>query len=241
MDYYVKQLRSHIPIGGPARREAADGTESDMRVSLGFVPSWYHQRCGVDFSERWHKDPYYRYQSLVKMKRELCRSFPSVPYWNEEYKEDLATISGCYGIYLIPAVFGFKLDYAEDRWPVIAKENEKLSVSAVEALDADKILSGPFVVELFEQLETIEAEWGKIHGYLNWQGILNNAFSLRGQQVFIDMRDNPDLVHHFFSVICDVMIRLATRVQERQRSSGFYVNHLYVSNCTRIGYNGRLS
>ena len=53
----ILQLRNHIPISGPARREPADGTETSMRVSLGFEPAWYHQRCGVDLGERWHKDP----------------------------------------------------------------------------------------------------------------------------------------------------------------------------------------
>jgi hypothetical protein len=42
-----------------------------MRVSLGFVPAWFHQQCGVDFSETWHKDPRYRYDTLVKMKEGL--------------------------------------------------------------------------------------------------------------------------------------------------------------------------
>ncbi|MCK4241313.1 MAG: hypothetical protein KAX30_06790, partial [Candidatus Atribacteria bacterium] len=102
----VLKLRNHIPISGPARREATNGTESDMRVSLGFEPAWYHKRYGVDFSERWHKDAFYRYESLVKMKRELCQRFPSVSYWNENYKDDLATISGCYGAYVIPKIFG---------------------------------------------------------------------------------------------------------------------------------------
>ena len=72
----VLQLRNHIPISGPARREPVDGTESPMRVSLGFEPAWYHQRCGVDFSERWHRDPYYRHDTLVKTK-ELHRAFPN--------------------------------------------------------------------------------------------------------------------------------------------------------------------
>ena len=46
------------------------------------------------------------------------------------------------------------------------------------------------------------------------------------------MIDRPGLVHFMFSLICDVMIALAQRVQERQRRSGFYVNQLCVSNCT---------
>jgi hypothetical protein len=228
----ILKLRNHIPIGGPARREPADGTESDMRVSLGFVPGWYHQRCGVDFYEKWHKDPHYRYQSLIKMKRELCRAFPMVHYWDEKNKEDLATISGCYGAYVIPLAFGFPLIYLNDRWPELDIKKEKISDKEIVQLDTDKILGSPFVEELFRQMDMIEKEWGKIHGYLNWQGVLNNAFHLRGEQIFMDFYDKPELARHLFKVITEVMIRLAQIVQDRQRKSGFYVNHFVVSNCT---------
>jgi uroporphyrinogen-III decarboxylase len=228
----ILKLRNHIPISGPARREPADGTESDMRVSLGFEPTWFHRRCGINFSEKWHINPFYRYASLIKMKKELCQKFPSVSYWSEEYKDDLATISGCYGAYVIPKVFGFPLVYEKDRWPVLDKNKEKLTEKEMEKLNIDNILSNPFVEELFNQIDIIESEWGKIHGYLNWQGVLNNAFHLRGENVFTDFYDRPALVHYFFSTICEAMIRLAQKVQKRQRESGFYINHFCVSNCT---------
>jgi len=228
----ILKLRNHIPISAPARREVANGTESDMRVSLGFEPAWFHQRCGIGFSKRWHQDPFYRYNSLVKMKRELCQRFPSISYWNEDYKDDLSTISGCYGAYVIPQVFGFPLVYRKDRWPEIDKNKEKLSVKEIEKLNVDNILSSSFAEEIFHQMDIIEAEWEKIHGYLNWQGVLNNAFHLRGENIFTDFYDRPAFVHYFFSIISDVMIRLAQKVQKRQRESGFYVNHFCVSNCT---------
>jgi uroporphyrinogen-III decarboxylase len=228
----VLKLRNHIPISGPARREATNGTESDMRVSLGFEPDWFYQRCGVDFTERWHQNPFYRYDSLVKMKRELCKAFPSISYWNEDYKNDLATISGCYGAYVIPKVFGFPLVYKENRWPEIDKGKEKLSIREIEKLDVDEILSSSSVEEIFHQMDIIEAEWGKIHGYLNWQGVLNNAFILRGEDIFTDFYDRPAFAHHFFTLISDAMIRLTLKVQKKQRESGFYINHFCVSNCT---------
>lgn len=109
----ILQLRNHIPIAGPARREPADGTESDMRVSLGFEPAWYYQRCGVDFSERWHTDPYYRYETLKQMKAELVRAFPTVAYWELSRTDDLATISGCYGAYFVAHAFGIPLNCRE--------------------------------------------------------------------------------------------------------------------------------
>jgi hypothetical protein len=226
------KLRNHIPIGAPARREAADGTESDMRVSLGFVPGWYHVRCGIDFSEQWHKDPFYRYHSLKKMKKELCKTFPMVNYWDVDYLDDLATISGCYGAYVIPLAFGFPLIYQKDRWPEIDPKKEKLTDKEIAKLNPDDILNSPFVEELFQQMDIIEREWGKIHGYPNWQGVLNNAFHLRGEQIFIDLYDKPGLALNLFQIITEVMIQLSKRVQQRQRESGFYINHFCVSNCT---------
>ncbi|HEB10423.1 MAG TPA: hypothetical protein ENI06_04315 [Spirochaetales bacterium] len=226
----VLKLRNHIPIGGPARREPVNGSESAMRVSLGFEPGWFYRRCGVDFSEKWHKDPYYRYETLKNMKQVLVRAFPSVTYWDLSCSHDLATISGCYGAYPIPHAFGIPLVYAPDRWPALVPD-KKLSITEIEKLDAEKILSGPVVEELFSQMDTIEKEWGKIHGYLNWQGILNNGFNLRGQEIFLDIYDKPDFVHHFFSIIYEVMVSLAQMVQERQRRSGFDINQMSVSNC----------
>jgi hypothetical protein len=224
------KLRNHIPIAGPARREPADGTESPFRVSLGFEPAWYANRCGIDFSERWHTDPMYRHETLKTMKDVLVRLFPEAGLWDREDPSDLATISGAYGAYPIAHAFGIPLVYAKDRWPAL-EGGCKLSDIQVDALTPETIINGPVVETLFDQMELIERRWGKIHGYLNWQGVLNNAFNMRGEKIFLDLLDNPERVHRFFDVITDVMIRLAGMVQERQRDSGFYVDQLSVSNC----------
>ena len=226
----ILKLRNYIPIAGAARREPADGTESPFRVSLGFEPAWYSERCAVSFTEKWHKDPVYRYGTLLAMKEELIRAFPSVPYWDSADSTDLATISGVYGAYPIAHAFGVPLTYSTDRWPSL-DVHYRLSVSDVEALDPKKVLQSPVVEDLFRQMDVIERTWAKIHGHLNWQGVLNNAFNLRGEDVFLDMYDKPDLVRHFLGVITDVMIELAKRVQQRQRSSGFPADQLSVSNC----------
>lgn len=226
----VLQLRNHIPICGASNREPADGTESPMRVSLGFEPAWYHQRCSTDFSERWHKDPYHRFEGLKQAKTELIKRFPTVPYWEFSREDDLASISSCYGVCVIPQLFGLPVRYAPDRWPTF-ESGPKLSVSAIEALCMDELLSSPFMEELLMQMDTMESEWGKIHGYPNLQGVLNNAFHIRGQGIFTDMMDRPEFVHRFFSLISDVMIEFARIIQQRQCQSGFLINQFSVSNC----------
>ena len=226
----VLQLRNHIPISGPARREPADGSEIPMRVSLGFEPAWYHQRCGVDFSQRWHQDPVYRHETLVRMKGELHRAFPMVTYWDPARSDDTWTLSGAYGAYIIPLAFGCRLQYAADRWPAIV-ERPRLSLEEWADVQPEDILQHAFVTELFGQLDTIEAAAGKIHGYLSWQSVINNAFNIREQAIFTDLLDQPELAQRFLNLICEVMIALAQRVQSRQRRSGFEINQLDISNC----------
>ena len=227
----VHQLRNHIPMGGPARREPVVGDETDMRVSLGFEPAWFGRRCDVDFSERWHTDPVYRYESLSAMKEQLVKAFPTITCWDPDNAEDLATLSGCYGAYVIPRVFGIPLRYAHDRWPEL-EQRQPFSVQGLEDLNATRLLSGPFVEELFGQMDVIEREWGTIHGYLNWQGVLNNAFHLRKQEIFLDIIDSPDFARGLFELIAEVMIGLAKMVQTRQRQTGFSIDQFSVSNCT---------
>ncbi|HEY9075761.1 MAG TPA: uroporphyrinogen decarboxylase family protein [Anaerolineaceae bacterium] len=226
----ILRLRNHIPISGPARREPVDGSETALRVSLGFEPAWYHHRCGVDFSERWHTDPFYRHDTLVSMKAELHRAFPMVTYWDPARQEDTWTLSGCYGAYVIPQVFGCRLQYAPDRWPIIV-ERPNRSLEEWAALKVDEVLEHPFVTELLGQMETIATAAGMIHGYLTWHSTINNAFNLRGQALFTDMVDQPELTHRFLALVCEVMIRLAQRVQARQRESGFPINQCDISNC----------
>ncbi|TVR72320.1 MAG: hypothetical protein EA427_03405 [Spirochaetaceae bacterium] len=226
----IRQLRNHIPIGGPARREPVDGTETAMRLSLGFEPAWFVNRCGVDLGTSWHVDPRVRYRALTAMKAELLQSFPEVPCWREDDPRDLATISGVYGAYPVPHLFGIALRYYPDKWPELDPER-RLSVKEIEALQVDRVLSSPVAEALFEQMEVIEREWGPVHGYLNWQGVLNNAFNIRGQEIFMDMYERPAFVHAFLDLIAQVLIRFAKRLQERQRRSGFEIDQLSVSNC----------
>jgi len=226
----VLQLRNYIPIGAPARREPVDGTETCMRVSMGFEPAWYVRRCEVDLGERWHKDPLYRYQALFRMKKALVTAFPGVTYWNMNDPSDLATISGVFGAYPIPHLFGVGLRYYKNRWPEL-DPGGRLKPEQIETLTADRVLSSPVMEELNRQMDIIEKEWGMIHGYLNWQGVLNNGFNIRGDEIFTDMHERPEFVHQFFNLITDVMIKFGKLVQERQRKSGFYIDQMSVSNC----------
>lgn len=230
-------LRNHIPLGAPATREPCTGDEPRIRVSLGFTPAWYRSRLGIDFGERWHADPKYRYESLLSMKTLLHERFPEVTYFTPRLQDGVeptcATVSGVYGIMVIPSLYGLPIGYREENWPDAAggahlRKGELSEITASGPLDLD---AAPAVRALEAQMDRIETWWGKIHGYLNYQGVLNIALKLRGNEIFLDMFDDPEFARSLFAHIADTIERVSKRVQARQRRSGFDVDLLSMSNC----------
>lgn len=66
---------------------------------------------------------------------------------------------------------------------------------------------------------------------MNYQGILNIAVKVRGQEIISDMIEDPDFVHRFFRHIARTIAKTSRAVQARQRESGFDVDLLSMSNC----------
>ena len=223
------QLRSYIAPAAPATRTPCDGTESEMRVEFGFTPRWYRERCGIDFSERWHCDPAYRHETLITMRQELNRRFPSLGLGGENPEDGPATLDAVHGAMTVAMVFGIPVEYAADGWP--DAKPEYLAPEAIAALDVPDLPRVPIIEQILEQMDAIERRSGRIEGYVNWQGVLNNAFRIRGQTVLMDLMIDAPLAHHLFDVVSRTMIEGMRLVYERQRAAGVVVRHATVSNC----------
>ncbi len=235
----LQTLRNYIPISGPATREPCRGDDAFIRPSVGFTPQWYRDRLGIDFSEIWHTDPRYRYESLCTMKSYLHERFPAIQNFTPLKGEsgiDLtcATISGVYGIMLMAGIYGIEISYQEDQWPDASNSSPipKEVLKGLPPFSEEYLLQNQLVRELFRQMDDIEDTWGRIHGYLNYQGILNVAVKIAGSDVFIDMVLEPDYVHRLLGHIAQTILTLSKMVQRRQRESGFDVDLLTMSNCT---------
>jgi len=72
---------------------------------------------------------------------------------------------------------------------------------------------------------------GTARGYLNWQGVLNTAFRLRGERIFIDLIDTPQRAHHIFDCVATTMIQAIKELHQRQRKVGVDDKFATISNC----------
>lgn len=138
-------------------------------------------------------------------------------------------MTGTYGACTVAAIYGVPVVYAENNWPNCA--HEYLTDDQLARLEPPALDRNPHFAQLREQVEWIAAREGRVEGFLNWQGVLNNAHRLRGEQLRIDMLDEPAKAQHLFACVCETMIQGLRRLHERQRASGGDVRFVTVSNC----------
>jgi len=224
------QLISYIAPAAPATRRPATGNEPFLRPEIGFTPKWFHDAQGLDFGERWHTDPAYRKQSIIAMRAELKQRFPHSAIGGINQPDlPLDLLTGTFGALTIAGIYGVPIRYTSDGWP--ACEAAYLGDEATDLLEPPDLENNPFFQNLMNQVEWIAQSEGQIEGFINWQGVLNNAHRLRGPQLFIDFLEHSERAHHLFNCICTTMIEAARQLHARQRKSGVEISFFTVSNC----------
>ncbi|MCK4294423.1 MAG: hypothetical protein KAY65_14590 [Planctomycetes bacterium] len=224
------QLISYIAPGAPATRRPATGAEPFLRPEIGFTPQWYREAIGIDFGERWHTNPPYRRQTIIAMRDELKRRFGDSAIGGiDRPGEPLDVLTGTFGACSIAAIYGVPILYFEDNWPNC--QRRFLSADQIDRLEPPDLDANPFFQALIAQADWIAENEGCVEGFINFQGVLNNAHRLRGEKLFYDLLDASDRCRHLFDCVCTTMIEAAKRLQQRQRQSGVDIGFITVSNC----------
>ena len=226
----TRQLISYIAPAASATRRPATGDEPFLRPEIGFTPNWYRSALGIDFGRRWHTDPAYRCETVLVMRRELKRRFGGTKIGGiDRADKPLDLLTGTYGCSVVAAIYGIPIIYAEDNWPNC--EHRYLSDKEVDELAAPALDTNPFFRDIMAQVDWIAAHEGRVEGFINFQGVLNNAYRLRGEKVFYDIIDSPRRCRHLFDCICTTMVEAAKLLHKRQLESGVEVGFFTVSNC----------
>lgn len=223
-------LISYIAPAAPATRRPADGDEPYLRPEIGFGPAWYREALGIDFGHRWHTDVDYRLETVDAMRGELRRRFGGTRMGSIDSPDsprDLLT--GTFGAAAIAGIYGLEVLYSPDKWPNVA--HDYLDRERADALEPPDLDDNPFFADLMGQLDRIEELEGSIEGFVNWQGVLNNAYRLRGEDLFVDMIEAPGRARRLFECVAATMIDAMQRVHDRQRESGVDIRFSTVSNC----------
>jgi hypothetical protein len=224
------QLRYYIAFGAPPTRAQADGSEPYVRPEVGFTPRWYRHFCGLDFGEQWHRDPDLRMRGWEIMRDEIRRRFPGRNIGGSESDSPPDIFTGTFGGSVVSTLYGQGMQFWPDNWPA-STHDRQLSDEEADRLEPPDLENSPFLDGILKQMDRIQRLTGSIAGFLNWQGVLNTAFRLRGQTIFMDMIDNPGRATRIFDCVAATQINGYKKVHARQREAGLDYRFGTTANC----------
>jgi len=189
-------------------------------VEVIFNPNWWNKQYGITFDRSFYFDKKNRIKKDLIMRKALferfglgCSDTQPRPIIGSQYVA---------GGFVLPALFGVNIHFGENEAPAPTPLN--LSDEAVFLLKVPELTETEPMDVLIADMDALENEFGSVVGDFDTDGILNTALHLRGIQIFTDFKNNPDLVHHLFSVITETTLAVANYMRQRTGTSAVATN-----------------
>jgi uroporphyrinogen-III decarboxylase len=187
------------------------GGPQQIPVEIVFNPNWWYSNYGISFDRPFYFDRDSRIANDVKMRKILYERFGV----GEPDPQPRPVIGSRHvaGGFVVPALLGAEVRFADNQAPWVVAGN--LSREQILTLEVPEIERTWPMSELLAQMEALEREFGHLVGDLNAGGVLNVGLDLRGNQLFLDLLEDPELTTHLFEVIAETIARVAEGVKAR--------------------------
>jgi len=227
-----------MPLFYPTRRFGRFG------LGMGLTSALLHERFGLDFGERFHRDILFRVESLMEIDRLVWKSYRELGLGYEE-PFPRATIEP-FGHRFIPVMYGSRCTYASAEEP--AARPRALDPSELASLPAwtrERFEAADAVREVVSQAKTLRKRYGDLSANAwrmdynphyqplsslqNLGSVINSAVSVFGENVLLLYEDDPSLLRHFYRNVTDLMLLCLDwfpRLDARRLA------HVFVGDCT---------
>jgi uroporphyrinogen-III decarboxylase len=196
-----------------------------LPVELVFNPNWWYRTAGISFDEPFYLDAETRIQNDVAMRRLLHERYGDLGL-GEADPQPRPVIGSLHvaGGFVIPALLGAEIIFAPDAAP--QPKPVGLSVAQVEGLEKPDLTETWPMQQLIADMDALQARYGYLVGDLNTDGLLNAAYHLYGQELFLDFYQAPERVRRLLSIIGDLIVDVALYVRQRTESCSISVNRM---------------
>jgi len=194
-------------------------------VELVFNPNWWHQTAGISFDESFYMDPDTRIKNDLTMRQVLYQRFGEIGLGDPNPKPR-PVVGSLYvaGGFVIPALLGSDILFEPDAAP--QPKPIQLTIDQIEALEKPDFQNLWPMKDFIAQMDALEAEYGYLVGDLNTDGLLNAAYHLYGQELFIDFYTAPMRVRNLLGMIGELIADVAEYIRGRTGSSSISVNRM---------------
>jgi hypothetical protein len=196
-----------------------------LPVELVFNPNWWYRTAGISFEEPFYFDAEARMRNDVIMRRVLHQRYGDLGL-GEPDPQPRPVIGSLHvaGGFIVPALLGAEIVFSPATAPQPKPVN--LPTAQIEALEKPDFREAEPMKRLIADMDMLEARYGYLVGDLNTDGLLNAAYHLYGQELFVDFYQAPGRVRRLLEIIGELIVDVALYVRERTGSCSIAVNRM---------------
>ncbi len=200
-------------------------SEEFLPVELVFNPNWWYQAAGISFDHGFYFDAATRVQNDLAMRHELYERYGDLGLGDAD-PQPRPVIGSLHvaGGFIIPALLGAEIIFASDAAP--QPKPLDLTLAQIEALEKPDFRNAWPMAELIASMDALETEYGYLLGDLNTDGLLNAAYHLYGEQLFLDFYQAPERVRRLLDIIAELIVDVAQYLRQRTGSCSISVNRM---------------
>jgi len=218
-----------------------------IAIQTSVSKGWLHNEGGFRFDERYYLDPLFRWEQDRAMDRFLADRFPDHPFHNmesnlvqgEHFSPDQVLVGGIQPNLIVGACLGAEFVFPPDRDSDIAGRPLE-SVRAAGDLPAPAaLLDHPLIRQLDAQiaavrqarpdLRVIPPFFWDTSGRATIHGFITTALKLYGEDIFVRVYDDLDLVAALHGWITDVYITL---IRHFARLGDLPITSVHIGECS---------
>lgn len=200
-------------------------TKQFIPFELVFNPHWWHRTAGINFDEPFYLDSQKRIENDVFMRRVLYERFGNMGLGEADPKpRPIIGSAHVAGGFVIPALLGAEIWFEKNAAP--QPMPMQLTAAQIDALEKPDFRTTWPMNEIIAQMDALEAEWGYLVGDMNTDGILSAAYTLYGQELYIDFYHDPDRVLRLLDIIGELIVDVSDYMRGRTGSCSVSVNRM---------------
>lgn len=181
------------------------------QADVTFHPSWWHTHAGVSFTEPFFFDVDYRIEADRKMRRVLYEYFGDYGLGEADPQPRPILFSDLIASgFLYSQLLGCRVQFAPDDAPQVCAAH--LTDEQVEALEVPDLDQSPLWQRVEAQIETLRKRFGFVESAVNLMGIQNIALDLRGEDLFLDYYEAPELAHRLLGAAARLSLDIGKRL-----------------------------
>ena len=195
-----------------------------LHVTFVFHPEWWHKNYGLSFEKEFFYDPDTRVEADLRMRKILNERFGKYNIEKEVRLKPRPSIGAVHlaAGYIISEMFGCEVKYTRDSSPQVISKN--ISDEEADKIEPVNFNNNETFQELKKLVEQLKKKFGYVMGDINWQGVLNVALDIRGDDIFIDILKNPKRARRIFNSITETIKYFVNYVKSETGTSSISVN-----------------